>query len=110
MPRRLGDLEMTTNLGQIPSLVERFLGLGEFSDHLFGGVTPLLDKSPPGSILEHRDSQLHWIISKGSPHHHDPVIAYPLDYCSENPVVSFGRFEIAQCTPAVGLPFLKFFD
>ena len=42
MPRRLGDLEMPADLGQILALVEQFVAFGESSDHLFGGVVPLL--------------------------------------------------------------------
>ena len=42
VPGRLGDLELTTYLGEILALVEQFVALSEFSDHLFGGVVPLL--------------------------------------------------------------------
>jgi hypothetical protein len=33
---------LPAHLGEILALVEQFVALGEFSDHLFGGVVPLL--------------------------------------------------------------------
>ena len=42
VPGRLGDLELATDLGDVVALVEQHLDFGEFSDHLFGGVMPLV--------------------------------------------------------------------
>jgi hypothetical protein len=56
VPGRLGDLELPAHFGHVVTLIEKLLAFGEFSDHLFGAVTPLLHYCPPRSILEHRDS------------------------------------------------------
>ena len=56
VPGRLGDLELPADLGHVVTLVEQLLALGDLSDHLFGGVTPLFHCCPPRSILEHQDS------------------------------------------------------
>ena len=56
VPGRIGDLELPADLGHVVTLVEHLLAFGEFSDHLFGSVTPLLHCCPLRSILEHQDS------------------------------------------------------
>ena len=44
MRGRLGDLEMSTDLVEHLALSEKLLALGEFSDHLFGGVMSLFQR------------------------------------------------------------------
>ena len=61
VPGRLGDLQVTADLGQVFALVEQFVALGELSDDLFGDVVHSLHGCPPRSIPEHRT-----LVSSGS--------------------------------------------
>ena len=38
VPGRLGDLQVTADLGQVFDLVEQFVALGDLANYLFGGV------------------------------------------------------------------------
>ena len=40
MPGRLGDLELTTDLGDVAAAIEQLVAFGELANDLFGGVVP----------------------------------------------------------------------
>ena len=66
VPGRLGNFQLSTDLGDVVTSIEQLLALGEFADDLVGCVMPSLHGESSCSIVEHQDSQNQWLSSGGS--------------------------------------------